>query len=178
MHGNQRQTDLAYIAGVMDADGCFMITKHKRKWKGKYINPSYLPCVKISQAEPETIEFIANELGYGTYKLDRARKRFYENGKQFGSKPMYDWFIRDKKVLVPFLEGIIPYLKIKAERAEHLKEYCLNIHQTNFCRGGIPQSELDYREDMYIKMREFNGNKVAATTESSGPERVSDSLAS
>ena len=33
MHDNQSQTHWAYIAGIMDADGCFMIFKHKRKTK-------------------------------------------------------------------------------------------------------------------------------------------------
>ena len=41
---------------------------------------------------------------------------------------------------------------------------------------GLPPEELNYREDMYIKMREFNGNKVGATTKSHGPERACDSL--
>lgn len=179
MHGNQSQTDFAYIAGVMDSDGCFMITRHMRDINmGIGRAPSYLPCVKISQAEPETVEFITNQLGYGSYKVDRARIRQYENGIRFGGKPMYDWFIRKKEILVPFLECIIPYLKIKKDRAIHLHKYCTTITQYNRGSRGLPQSELDYREDMYIKMREFNGNKVGAQTESSRPEKVSDSRAS
>ena len=170
MHGNQRQTDWAYIAGVMDSDGCFMITRHKRKYKGKEISPCFLPCTKISQVEPETVEYITNELGLGSYKLDRARIRQYENGQRFGSRPMYDWFIRDRKVLIPFLENTIPYLKIKKDRAKHLLSYCRTI-QGNPGRGKIPKEVLDYREEAYLKMRKFNCNKVAATTNSPSTER-------
>lgn len=166
MQGNQKQTDWAYIAGVMDSDGCFMITKHKRKWKGQFISPSYLPCVKISQAEPETIEFIAKDLGLGAYKLDRTRIRQYKDGKRFGSKPMYDWYLRDKKELTIFLENIIPYLRIKKERAKHLLEYCKNVIQYNIGSRSLPECELNYREEMRLIMRKFNGSKVAATTNS------------
>ena len=35
MHDNQNQTHWAYMAGIMDADGCFMISKHKRRTKNK-----------------------------------------------------------------------------------------------------------------------------------------------
>lgn len=176
MHGNQMQTDLAYIAGIMDADGCFMITKHARKWKGNPISPCYLPCVKISQVEEEAIKYITNVIGFGSYKLDRARIRQYKNGTRFGSKPIYDWYIRNRKVLIPFLEGIIPYLKIKKDRAKFLLNYCKTINTKINGSPGLSDKELNYREDSYIKIRELNGNKVAATTKSHRSERISDSL--
>jgi hypothetical protein len=179
MQGNQRQTDWAYIAGVMDSDGCFMITRHVRKYKGRTISPCYLPCVKISQAEDECIKFITNEVGYGTYKLDRARMRQYKNGTRFGSKPMYDWFIRDRKKLIPFLKKIIPYLRIKKDRAQHVLDYCENLVFKKYgWNETISQQELNRREDSYLKMRKLNRGKVVATTKSQGSERVSDSLIS
>ena len=166
MHGNQRETDWAYMAGIMDADGCFMITKHNRNKNSKWnLSPTYLPCLKISMAEKEAIDFITSALKIGSYKLDRARIREYKDGKRFGGKPMYDWFMRNKKQIIPVLERIIPYLKVKKERAIHMLNYCLNVlHKPG--RNKLSQVELNYREDSYRKMREFNGNKVPATTKS------------
>ena len=187
MQDNQRQThEWAYIAGVMDSDGCFMIFKHKRKTKNKLTNRalafpknvdqwaySYLPGVKIQMIEPEAISFIQNDMNFGNMYIDGARK------SRPNSKPIYHWYMRNKDQLIPFLEGIMPYLRVKKDRAKHLLDFCYHLKtQKNPGYRGVPQDELDYREDVYIKMREFNGNKVAATTKSFEHESVSDSLIS
>lgn len=185
MHGNQRQTHWAYIAGIMDADGCFMIFKHKRKTKNgtstralafpKTVEGwsiSYLPGVKIAMIEPEAINLIL-ELGFGNMHIDGARK------SRPNSKPIYHWYMRKKEKLIPFLEGIIPYLRVKKDRAKHILDFCNYLcNFSNPCYRGLSKKELDYREEAYLKIRSLNGSKVAATTESLRPERVSDSLIS
>jgi len=180
MQGNQRQTLLAYAAGILDADGCFMISKHKRKTKTnrKYSNveklsPTYMPTVKVAMVESEAIDLLIHELGYGKHNLEGARKSRPNN------KPIYHWYLRGAKKVLPFLEEVTPYLRVKTKRSNFLKKYCermVNVKNVGF--RGLTDHELDYREDSYIKMRELNGNKVAATTKSSRPERVSDSLIS
>lgn len=186
MHGNQRQTLLIYTAGIMDADGCFMILKQKRKTKTgiskrslafpKCVDEwsaSYMPAVKISMIEEEAVKAITEELEYGKYKLEGARK------SRPNSKRIYHWYMRDRLKVEKFLEEIIPFLRVKTKRAEHLLKFCNHLNsQKNPCYRSFDKSELKYREDSYLKMRELNGTKVAATTESSGPERVSDSLIS
>jgi len=179
MHGNQRQAHLMYGAGILDADGCFMITKHNRKTpsKRKFINkevrsPVYLPCVKIAMIELEGIQCFSEDLKYGKVHLDGVRK------DRPNSKPIYQWYLRSSKNVLPLLEEIIPYLRVKKKRAQFLLEFCKKVSTKNVGYRGVDQSELDYREESYLKMREFNGNKAAATTESLRPERVSDSLAS
>src|ERR1700691_1440020 len=103
MQDNQRQTHWAYIAGIMDADGCFMIFKHKRKTNNKTTERaiafpkrvecwsiSYLPGVKICMIEPEAINFIMNEMNFGHMHIDGARK------SRPNSKPIYHWYLRNK----------------------------------------------------------------------------------
>jgi len=174
MHDNQSQTHWAYIAGIMDADGCFMIFKHRRKTKNKNTvraiefpknveswAVSYLPGVKIAMIEPEAVSFIKDEMGFGTITLDGARK------SRPNSKPIYHWYMREKNKVRIFLENVIPYLKVKKNRAIHLLNFCKHLQtQSNPGYRGLAIQELNYREDMYIKMREFNGNKVGATTKS------------
>lgn len=186
MQDNQRQTHWAYIAGIMDADGCFMIFKHKRKTNNKTTERAlkfpkrvrewaitYIPGVKIGMIEPEAIDFIVNTMGFGHMHIDGARK------SRPNSKPIYHWYMRDKWKTATFLENIIPYLRVKKDRALHLLKYCKHLQSIpNVGYKGIPDYELDYREDMYIKMRAFNGNKVAATTKSPSPEKGCDSLIS
>jgi hypothetical protein len=184
MQDNQNQTHWAYIAGIMDADGCFMIFKHKRKTKNKKTERAlsfpknvkewaitYLPCVKIGMIEREAVDFICNEMGFGYIGIDGARKN------KPNSKPIYHWYMRNKNGVREFIENSLPYLKVKKNRALHLLNFCKHLQDVPFVSyKGLSQEELDYREDMYIKMREFNGNKVGATTEPHEHESVSDSL--
>ena len=184
MQDNQRQTHWAYVAGIMDADGCFMIFRHRRKTKNKQteralrfpktVNQwgySYLPGVKICMIEPEAINLIMNEMNFGHMNIDGARKN------RPNSKPIYHWYMRNKQDLIPFLEGIIPFLRVKKKRAEFLLQFSKYLMtQKNPGYRGLTQKELDYREETYVKMREFNGNKVAATTKSFGRESANDSL--
>lgn len=184
MYDNQRQTLWAYIAGIMDADGCFMIFKHKRKTKNRDTERgknfpknvenwsiSYLPGVKIGMIEKEAISLICDEMKFGHYTLEGARK------SRPNSKRIYHWYMRNKKDVKPFLENIIPYLRVKKNRAEHLLKFICHLENyKNPCYRGLDANELNYREDMYLKMRKFNGNKVAATTESPRSERINDSL--
>jgi len=184
MHDNQSQTHWAYIAGIMDADGCFMIFKHKRKTKNKQTDRalvfpknvkqwaiSYLPGVKIAMIEPEAIDLIQKEMGFGNMHIDGARK------SRPKSKPIYHWYMRDKLRVAEFIENVMPYLRVKKDRARHLLEFCKHLKNVpHVGYKGLSQEELDYREDMYIKMREFNGNKVGATTKPHGHESACDSL--
>lgn len=182
MHDNQRQTHWAYIAGIMDADGCFMITRHKRKTQRKdYPHQvdnwswTYLACVKVCMVESEAIDLLHKEMNLGTVTLDGARL------SRPNSRPIYQWGIRNRKQIVPFLENVIPFLRVKKARAEFLLHYCKtvkNIDDRGSRYFGLDKEELVYREESHQKMREFNGRRVAATTESLGHESVCDSLIS
>ncbi len=180
MQDNQRQTHWAYIAGIMDADGCFMISRHHRKTLKRVArllnverwSATYMPCVKVAMIEQEAVNFIVEVSCIGKIVLDGARK------SRPNSKPIYHWFERDKRKIIPFLENVIPYLKVKKDRASFLLNYCKTVKDCASPYYGLTQEELDYREESYRTMREFNGNKVAATTESHGRESVSDSLIS
>jgi hypothetical protein len=182
MQDNQRQTHWAYIAGIMDADGCFMITRHKRKTQRKNYphkvdnwSWTYMPSVKICMVEPQAINLLYEEMKLGTVTLNGARL-FRPK-----SQPIYQWGIRNRTQLVPFLEAVIPYLRVKKERAQFLLNYCNTAQYMDGIKSryfGLEKDELIYREESYQKMREFNGKKVAATTKSFGHESASDSLSS
>ena len=71
----------------------------------------------------------------------------------------------------------MPYLKVKKERAKHLLNFCKHLStQPNPGYRGLSLYELNYREQSYVKMREFNGNKVGATTKPRECESINDSL--
>lgn len=184
MQDNQSQTHWAYVAGIMDADGCFMISKHKRKTNNrsteralafpkttKNWSYTYAPALKIAMMESEAVHLIEKEMGFGHMHIDGARKN------RPTSKPLFHWYLRNWRQAIPFIENLIPYLRVKKDRALHLLSFCkhLSLYPNPGYRG-VSLEELNYREDAYIKMREFNGNKVGATTKPFKHESVSDSL--
>lgn len=160
MQDNQIQAHYAYIAGVMDSDGCFMISRHKRKTTRKN-HPhtvegwawTYLASVKVAMIQREAIDFIVETTGLGTISLNGARP------SRPNSMPIYQWGARKKDELIPFLENIIPWLRVKKNRAQFLLEYCKTAKNTDSSNRyfGLPTEELVYREESYQKMRKFNG---------------------
>lgn len=176
MQDNQRQTQWAYIAGILDADGCFMITRHNRptpkvrKWTTvESYAPTHLPSVRIAMCEIEAISLVHDEMGYGFRQLIGARP------SRPNSRPIYHWNLQGRKKIIPFLEQVIPFLRVKKNRAEFLLEFAKRKKVTTDGYHGVPKAELEYREWAYQEMRRLNA-KVAATTKSQGRESASDSL--
>lgn len=167
MHDNQRQAQWAYAAAIMDSDGCFMIARYKRGHRY-----DYNPMVKIAMIQDGSINYIlkCTQLGYvNTVGTRKSRPN---------SLPMFEWRITKRSDLIAFLQGILPWLQNKKNRAEHLLEYCLNIGHKQYGQRHIrmTDSELQYREESYQKMRKLNVIKAAATTKSYGHESACDSL--
>lgn len=186
MYDNQRQTQLAYLAGVLDSDGSFFIQTNKRETKNRDSiraskfpkkvsswSASYTPCIKISQIQTEAIELAKEVFNYGKINTFGARP------SRPNSMTIYEYKITKTEKIIEIIEMILPYLRIKKNRALHLLEYCRHkLAYGSRCYSGVEIDELNYREDMYQKMRELNGNKVAATTKSLERESVCDSLTS
>jgi len=165
MQDNQSQTHWIYAAAIMDSDGCFMIGKYFRKYRY-----DYLPCVKITMINNGSINYIKKETGLGSIIISGTRK------SRPNSLPLYEWRITNKKDLLTFLHGILPYLHNKKERALHLLEFCEKGNYKDIGQRHIrlTENELNYREQAYQKMRELNANKVGAEIKPRGPEKVCD----
>ena len=160
-----------------------MISSHKRKTKNgttdrslvfpktvEHWSITYAPNIKLAMIEPEAIDLIMNEMGYGTMYLYGARP------SRPNSKPIYDWSIKHRDRIAPFLVNVIPFLRVKKNRAEHLLSFCRHLQDFGqVCYAGLPKEELDYRQDMYLKMRKLNGSKVGAETKPQEHESASDS---
>ena len=70
---------------------------------------------------------------------------------------IYRWRIRSSVNVKPVLEALIPFLKIKKDRAQFLLEF---INNFNFERGKISSIEkLADKERYYLKMIDFNNWK-------------------
>jgi hypothetical protein len=171
MQDNQSQTHWIYAAAIIDSDGCLMISRSaSRTNRERY---DYTPRVRIAMVYGGSIDYIYSSTGLGHLRTNGVRK------SRPNSLPLFAFEITKRSDVVKFLEGILPYLKIKNERAQHLLDFCQTQASKNLVgnRHYKPTAdELNYRDYAYRKMRELNGNKVGATTKPQGRESVCDSL--
>ena len=99
------QTDLAYIAGIVDGEGYIGISADHRKR-----NPDR-PCwrlrVAVTNIDEWLMKYLKFSIGGGIIGLKNSKN----------SRPCYQWEIKHSKAS-EFLKLIIPYLHIKKSQAE------------------------------------------------------------
>lgn len=95
----------AYLAGLIDGDGCIMATieRHREKKFGFRVRVE----VKITQKESELLKSLAQE-----FKIGRVSR----NNKLNVDYATHDWIIRDKKHVIQILEYIGPYTELKKKQ--------------------------------------------------------------
>jgi len=98
---------LSYIAGFIDADGTFHIGK-KKDTRGK-LGYVYQPCLNIYNNDITVLKSIRSDLGIGAIGLS--------SGKTYALR------IYRMSDISKILDLIIPYLRLKKERAILLKEW-------------------------------------------------------
>jgi hypothetical protein len=107
-----KRTDIAYIAGLVDGEGCIRIKKTKAyKCQGK-VTPSYHAVIQIRMVDEQAIKFIAETLGGWYYR----EKPSCNNGR-----PLYCYQASDKKV-ENILRVLLPYLRVKELAARKVLE--------------------------------------------------------
>jgi hypothetical protein len=101
-----KQTDIAYIAGLVDGEGYIGI--RKTTVRKDCFNHSYHARIQIRMVDEPAIKFITDTLGGNYYR----EKPHCNNGK-----PLFCYQSSDKKA-EHILQTILPYLKVKKRSAE------------------------------------------------------------
>lgn len=158
MQGNQMQAVFwSYLAGLIDGEGSFIITKTKVESiskNSKCKNDRYTPYFSIGMVDIKPLEMILDAIGQGKIYEERV-----QNKRSI-------WRIRagGRKVLIPFLKNLIPFLIVKQKQARFLLDFCENWETPYRKDQGVSNSELQRREEAYQTMRKFNAVGAAATT--------------
>ena len=103
------EVDHAYLAGLIDGDGCIMATieRHSEKKFGFRVRVE----AKITQKESDLLRFL-----HSFYKIGVIRK----------NRTTFDWIIRDRVQVNRILDLIGPYTKAKSNQVE-LARQILNL---------------------------------------------------
>ena len=142
------ETDLAYLAGLIDGEGCFYIGYIKTR--SKYVKRNYHSLLKISNNCKEVLEWVHATFGGRTTIFNKKRK---DHTRNFIT---HDWYasgylVRDLSIL------ILPFLKIKKAQAEVMIQMRNTFPQSG-SRGPVQPSQeiLDLRSDLCTQMHRLN----------------------
>ncbi len=98
------EVDRAYLAGLIDGDGCIMATieRHREKKFGFRVRVE----LKLTQKEDKLLNTLAREFKIGRVCCNRGNTSY----------TTYDWIIRDTKDLIGILELILPFTRLKKQQ--------------------------------------------------------------
>lgn len=148
------QTELAYIAGIVDGEGTISLHGANRKVR-KTGSAFYYPFVQIANTNKELIDWLDNRIPI-SHKI-YAYKRNPEK-----QKPSYLIQIRGSYG-VEFCKLVLPYLVCKKRQAEILLEYWEGAAAHNKSKRGywnvnnpMPQEVAELRHKLYSECRKLN----------------------
>jgi LAGLIDADG endonuclease len=104
------EVDRAYLAGLIDGDGCIMATieRHSEKKFGFRVRLS----IKITQKENSLLLFLARKYSVGKVRVNRKNTIF----------ETFDWIVYDTNALRMIIDLIIPYSKTKNKQLKIARE--------------------------------------------------------
>lgn len=140
---NEDPLKWAYIAGLMDTDGSFMISK--RIGHNGMKSPNYIAKISYGEKDARTPSFIKNVFQKGIISLK-------DNDKCVNGRFVWDLVVKED--MIDFIKRILPYLKVKKTNAEILLNFCQNYKPVKKGhRFGIPKEELEFREKCYQDLK-------------------------
>jgi len=162
--GNPQQTVLAYLAGIIDGEGCIRIAKSNDKRFS-----SHTANVNCGMTEPTAVELLHQTFG-GSIRWTQPTCK-----NASPCKPLRYWYLSGTDSSARALRQLYPYLRVKRKQAAAVLDFCLN-KQDGRRPGGVTQEEHQWREELYLQVKKLNHRGVAATTNFEGRESACDSL--
>ena len=148
-----KETEKAYIAGLVDGEGCITIAKRKngqyKKGKGK---PWYYQAtVVVSNTDKRIVDFVTSRYGGWITK-----PKLQENRKQ-----VYNWFVSAEE-RKRFLQDILQYLVIKKRQAEIILSFPNYVDRGwgGKVSVGRSQEEFEKQRDFWFEIKKLNSRGV------------------
>ena len=160
---NPQQTVLAYLAGIIDGEGCIRLAKLNDK------RTTVHPSVNCGMTQAAPVELLHQTFGGSvTWKQPTCKNAS-------PCKPLLYWYASGANSAAKVLRQLYPYLRAKKEQAAIVLDFCFNKVDGRKA-GGVSQEEHRWREELYWKVKKLNQRGVAATTEFERRESACDSL--
>ena len=140
------ETELAWVAGFLDADGSISIRKQERGT----VSPRYFIVVQASNRDKIALERLANCFGGKVFRVKQSIDRAHYSD-------CYHWHIASQKA-ARCLRETMPYLLIKRDQAINaLKlQECIDQGNKGYGQQALSQWEVQQREKLYQIIRNLN----------------------
>jgi hypothetical protein len=157
------ETDKAYLAGLIDGEGCITIGKQLRP--DLTPTPAYAMRLIIAQSDKDFLEHWHEIVGIGVL-LRRSKESV---GKHIQPKyrdnclEVYTWQLSSKEA-AQLLREVLPYLVMKKRQAEIALHFQSTMDRSvhggsrTGAHGGnrVPQAVIDIREKCYLAIKSRN----------------------
>lgn len=150
---NDSEVFWSYLAGLMDTDGSFTITK--RKAHTNMTSPSYSTLIQLTSVDVKCINYILENFQGGKIRLRK--------GKNCKTGFCYRYVLTNTESVSRFCKKIMPFLILKPRQAEILLDFCENKKEIKYCRAGIPEEELEFREKCRTEIINLNMGSINFT---------------
>lgn len=144
---NITKEELAYLAGIIDGEGCFFLGRFKQKKQTKDTVMAWHSLIRITNCEESLILWLEKHVG------GQKDSRYRWTSKKKFCRPVYSWNANGK--MLDFLLPLIkPYLVVKSKHCEVMAEF----RKTNLAYTNKPLTEeiLQKRFDLIKQMRNLN----------------------
>lgn len=144
-HTNQTSEQIAYLAGIVDGEGCFYLGQVKQ---GKYGNGlQFHSMLKVTSCDESLIIWLENT--FGGHRDSRYR---WTSKKKF-TRPVYNWQATGE-MLDYICPTILPYLIIKKPQCEVMMRY--RVTSKNIGSKRLPDEIVEKRLGLITEMRNLN----------------------
>ena len=123
-------TVYAYLAGLIDGEGCISIRKTFQNGKDQF-----KPMVEVGMTDIEPVRLLQKTFG-GSYWPEVVRDM---------KLPVTKWRVTGTHV-IPVLEPLLPYLRAKKKQAEVALALAYRIHHWP---KPMPKEETEFRRTLY-----------------------------
>lgn len=128
-------TTYAYLAGLIDGEGCISIRK-----TFQYGKDQFKPMVEVGMTDIEPMKLLKQTFG-GSYWPELVRGM---------NLPITKWRVTGSHV-IPVLEPLLPYLLAKKKQAQIALELARRIHRWG---KPLPNEETSFRRTLYHALLE------------------------
>lgn len=143
--------DLAYLAGIIDGEGCFHMCILTKKSYDGYVNPHYRGVLKVSNTDNKLIDWLKE-----TFKGTESSCTRSTSSKKFERK-VYDWIVTGFRLL-DLCEQVYPYLILKKLHCENMIRFKNTYPRVKIGRGNrtLTKEVLDIRQSCLLVSRKLN----------------------
>lgn len=150
---------LAYLAGIIDGEGCFTIYKVNPAKYNRFRSIQYRASLTISNTKKELMEWLDKKFANMNHKHKQMR-RFSQKNHKIYDRMIYEWTLQGYR-LMDLCKQVLPYLVLKKKQCElviKLRETYGDFHFGN-TKCSAPEI-LAIREEIRLANRVLNAKTV------------------